>query len=74
MNLEKYRLLKNFCDDLEDKDIICSECADALRANIHLSTIDTSNPYRDGNVKLHVRCTSRIIEAWRIDVEIIQRF
>ena len=71
MNSEQNQILQEFCNYLEDKDIVYSQCADALRANIYLSIIDTSNPYRNGNVKLHVRCTSRILESWRRSVNFV---
>ena len=65
MNIEQNKILQEFCNGLEDTDVICSQCANALRRSVYLSIIDISNPNRNGSLRLHVRCTSRLIESIR---------
>ena len=65
MNSEQNEILQEFCNNLEDNDIICQQCADALRTSIYLSLIDTSNPDRNESIKLHIRCTSRLLRFFR---------
>ena len=64
MNSEQNEILQDFCNNLEDKDVICSQCADALRTSVYLSIIDISNPDRNKSIRLHIRCTSRLLKIF----------
>ena len=68
MNIEQNEILQRFCNILEDEEIICSQCADALRTSTDLIFIDVSNLNRMKNVVLHVGCTVNLLRSFRSNI------